>query len=498
MPPKKNQKAEKTPKALLREKLYVPCEHVDEEMLKAWTYIVPDPEREDEELDLQLYRDLGRVYAFCCGDLGKVKKHFSPPYFNLIDKRVAPKMEHPISLTATLYTPETDPQGAARNQQEVADIWVKKGYGQIEAPARFGKTLVVTSIMTRLGLKSLLLSHQWDILDQFESTIREHTDVEDFEKLVGHKLVSRLDKWDWERLEELEIVLSSWQAWWHPSKRNYLKKYRDSFGIILVDESHLSQAECYSRVVNSFNSKFRCGNTATPFKLNELHVIIENIVGPVVAEGRSKQMRCTVNYVHTDIEVEKFPQGRWATMINRLTKDKDRNRLIIDEAVADAVAGRHILITTERVEHAKTLAEAISSEGIPAIHVTGNTTARNALWNRARSGEVKVVVAMRRITRLGIDVPIWDTYYNTLPTSDPFNYYQELSRIRTYYDGKPTPIIKDFIDDPVKEARGAILGTMSKRNKVYQEQGFEIKNEAFKPKKPKRLSWGRRTRQNEE
>ncbi len=495
MPPKKL-KAEKTPRALLREKLYVPCEYVDEEMLKAWTYIVPDPEKEDEELDLQLYRDLGRVYAFCSGDLGKVKKFFSQPYFKLVDKRVAPPMEHPITFTASLYTPETDVQ--ERNQQEVADTWLKKGYGQIKAPARFGKTLAVTSIMTRLGLKSLLLSHQWDILDQFETTIRKHTDVEDAEKLAGHKLVSRLDKWDWERLEELDIVLSSWQAWWSPSKRKYLKKYRDSFGVIFIDESHLSQAECYSRVVNAFNSRYRCGNTATPFKLNELHVIIENIVGPVVAVGKSKQMRCTVKYVHTDIEVEKFPKGRWSTMINRLTKDKTRNRLIVDEAVADAIAGRHILITTERIEHAKMLAEMISSEGIPAISVTGKTTARDALWARARSGEVKVIVSMRRITRLGIDVPVWDTFYNILPTSDPFNYYQELSRIRTYIKGKPIPIIKDFIDDPVKEVRGAIIGTMTKRNKVYQEQGFKIENASFKPKALKRLSWGRRTRKDEE
>ena len=109
-------------------------------------------------------------------------------------------------------------------------------------------------------------------------------------------------------------------------------------------------------------------------------------------------------------------------------------------------------------------------------------------------GEVQVVVAMRRITRLGIGVPIWDTFYNILPTSNPYNYYQELSRIRTLYEGKPMPLIRDFIDDPEREARGAIIGTMTKRNQVYIEQGFEIRNAAFIPKKLKRLSWGRRTR----
>ena len=81
-----------------------------------------------------------------------------------------------------------------------------------------------------------------------------------------------------------------------------------------------------------------------------------------------------------------------------------------------------------------------------------------------------------------------------LPTSDPYNYYHELSRIRTYYKGKPMPTIKDFVDDYDDSVRGAVIGTMKKRNSVYLEQGFDIQNAAFKPKKQKRLGWGRRTR----
>jgi superfamily II DNA or RNA helicase len=500
MPPRKRKDQEKTPKALLREKLFVPCEYVTDKHLKAWTAFVPDPDKPDTEdkIELQLYKDLGRVYAFCSGDLAKVRKHFSPPHFKLIDKRVSPAMDHPITMMSELYTPETDPQGAERNQQEVSDNWIKHGYGQIMAPARFGKTITITDIVCRLGLKTLILSHQWDILDQFEKTIREHTDVEAIEKMAGKKLVARLDKWDWERLGELDIVLSSWQAWWHPSKRHYLKQYRDQFGIILVDESHLSSPPCYSKVVNAFAAMYKQGNTATPFKLSELHVVIENILGPVVTKGHSEQMKCVVNYVHTDIEVEKFPRNGWATMIKRLVTNEARNQLIVDEAVSDANDGRHILITTDRVVHAKELAEEINAEGIAAISVTGDTTARDKLWDKARSGEVQVVVAMRRITRLGIDVPLWDTFYNVLPTSDPYNYYQELSRIRTRYEGKPMPLIKDFIDDPDPEVRAAIIGTMVKRNQVYLEQGFEVKNAAFKPRKQKRLAWGRRTRKVEE
>jgi superfamily II DNA or RNA helicase len=484
------------PKALLRERVYVPCEYVTDEILEAWTYTVPDPEAEDREdkIEVRLWRDHGRVFSFARGDMGKVRRFFGKQSgFSVKDRRAAPEMEHPLTMRTALYTPETDTQG--RNQQEVAQQWLDHGYGQIKAPARFGKTITVSDIMCTLGKKTLILSHQWDILTQFERTIREHTDVEDIEKMVGRKLVARLDNQGFDKLSELDIVLSSWQSWWHPTKRHYLRKYRDAFGVVFVDESHLSQATCYAKVVDSFNAKFRCGNTATPFKLNELHVIIENILGPVVTKGKSKQMKCSVEYIHTDCTVEKF--STWTTMISAVVRNKERNALIVDEAVRDAENGRHVLITTERKAHAKTLAKAISDRGIPAIFVVGDTTARDSLWDSARTGEVQVVVSMRRITRLGLDVPLWDTYYNILPTSDPNNYYQELSRIRTHYPGKPEPLIKDFIDDPVREARGAIIGTMAKRNNVYREQGFDIKNAAFRPKKEQRLTWGRRTRKSE-
>jgi superfamily II DNA or RNA helicase len=466
-------------------------------MRDAWTYEVPDPDGgKEDKITVRLYREFGRVHGFCRGDLGKIRRVFKPTGIQIKDRRVCPPMTHPITMRSALYTPETDDQG--RNQTQVSDEWVAKGYGQIHAPARFGKTITVSDIVCRIGAKALIISHQWDILSQFEKTIREHTDVEDCEKMAGKKLVGRLDKVGWDNIEDLEIVLSSWQSWWHPSKRHYLKKHRDTFGIILVDESHLSQAACYSEVVNSFNAKYRCGNTATPFKLDELHVIIDNILGPVVTKGKSKQMRCAVEYIHTDHTVESFPQGKWTTMISRLAKDEDRNQLIVDEAVADAEAGRHVLITTERTEHAKDMAAAINARGIPSLHVIGSTNERDKLWERARTGEIRVIVAMRRITRLGIDVPLWDTYYNIFPTSNPYNYYQEFSRIRTFYKGKPMPVIKDFIDDYEDDIRGAIIGTMKKRNAVYLEQEFEIRNQEWKPKtKTKRLAWGRRTRQGE-
>ena len=105
MPPKR--RAEKKPRALLRERLYVPREYVTDDILAAWTYYVPDPDDADNKIQLDLYKEVknGRILSFAPGDMAKVRKHFGPDDFDLIDKRVAPPMDHPVSMRSELYTP---------------------------------------------------------------------------------------------------------------------------------------------------------------------------------------------------------------------------------------------------------------------------------------------------------------------------------------------------------------------------------------------------------
>ena len=80
-----------------------------------------------KEIVLKTYKDRPDGWTqFARGDLGKVRNTFRD--LGIDDQRVAPALGIDLECTATLY-PE---------QQAVADAWLKKGYGLIQAPTGWG------------------------------------------------------------------------------------------------------------------------------------------------------------------------------------------------------------------------------------------------------------------------------------------------------------------------------------------------------------------------
>jgi len=149
-------------------------------------------------------------------------------------------------------------------------------------------------------------------------------------------------------------------------------------------------------------------------------------------------------------------------------------------------------------EHLDELARMLSEQGITVATYDGRVpkNIRKQFWESVRSGEVQVVVGIRKMIKLGIDVPLWDTYYYISPVGFAPNYYQEMSRIRTPYPeslkqklgrDKPTPIIRMFTDAGHK----ALYACYNIANKVHAEHNFIVKagEKAEKKAKPKKQLW---------
>lgn len=80
-----------------------------------------------KEIVLKTYKDRPDGWTqFGRGDLGKIRRTFND--LGIKDERVAPELGIDLQCKATLY-PE---------QQEVADKWLSKGYGLIQAPTGWG------------------------------------------------------------------------------------------------------------------------------------------------------------------------------------------------------------------------------------------------------------------------------------------------------------------------------------------------------------------------
>lgn len=201
-----------------------------------------------------------------------------------------------------------------------------------------------------------------------------------------------------------------------------------AFSPILVSNCHRTAAHAYCGVINSFNPLFRLGCTATDLRKDEMEVTMYDTFGPVVVEMESNQLPCDVHVWHTPYYVANF--RNFVTYQNRLTKDADRNRFIVERIIERLEQGHSILVTTIRREHIDTLVRMIDGAGYTAAPFYDGVN-RDKVLKGARDGSIQVVVGMRQMVREGINVPRWSNVHVTIPIGFKDSALQEYSRCRT-------------------------------------------------------------------
>jgi superfamily II DNA or RNA helicase len=297
-----------------------------------------------------------------------------------------------------------------------------------------------TRLVCKLKQKTLIVAKQREWLDQFIVAFRDFTNISELEKADGKPHIGWIKKWS--DIEKLDIAVVTYQRFIkHP---DIVKKYRDAFGIVFVDECDQAAAKCFHKVVNGFSAKYRFGTTGTDKRKDQLHVIVSHVLGPVTVKGKSKQLPCAVTYHYTGFKVGKFSQ--WNTFLKRITTDQKRTEFILDRVRRDVDLGRWVVLVTDRVAHAQRMTRILQNDGIEAETFWGGMKDRKELFARAKRGEIRVVVAIRKLIQRGIDVTWWDSIHICTPTSNVHNYKQEVARIRTPYDGKPMPTIHFYLD----------------------------------------------------
>jgi len=380
--------------------------------------------------------------------------------FRVIDTRSKPTVTHSLEFTKKLRS----------YQKEAIIQWARaRGNGIIEAPARSGKTVLGTYIISRLGLKTLLLCHQEELLDQFYETFENFTNLKEVSKLNNAPVVCLAKGGNITDLvkADVDVILSTYQTFISTYGATRLQKVKDSFGMLMVDECHTCGADKYSKVVSRINSVFRIGLTATPDRKDEMDVLAKFALGPVVAAVTPKQMTGQAKLIHTGFKPKNW--SHWPTLINRISNSKTRDRLIINFVLKDLKTKRHLLLVVDRRKHALALKDRLDKKNVHSVVLMGGVRDSKNILKQARLGNIPVTIATRKKVRYGINVPIWDTYYCLTPLNNPPNFYQEFSRIRTPHKNKKEPLVRLFIDNSK-----TCMGCMNSCKKVLRQQGFTI------------------------
>ena len=425
-------------KVVLDNYLRVPIHLINPGILNDWSWeiIVREKDGTQVEQTVENWVQDGEYYNFFRGDLEKVFKWF--PKETIEDKRSwVPWPDLPVPLE---FLAELRPA-----QKEALVAFLRKGgWGILQAPPRWGKTVWLTRLLSVLKQKTLVIAHTIDLVNQAREEFIRWTNVEEIEQRMGTKLVGTTK----EGIFPL-VTFSTWQSLDHWAADGWLDKHKNDFGIIVVDECHRVTATHYKTIINGFNSYFRIGISATPYHTkSKLHAVEFDTLGPVNTVAKADNDLPITIFVH-EVPVSINSTRSWAKVVDRFVNNVDYNFYVARRAYQDKQEGHKVLIITTRIKHIQTLANILEwlDPSARIEKVTGSTPdwRRTEIRFLAKEGKVDYLLATAPVVELGYNVPILSSLHNTIPLTNPENWYQRISRVRTYHPDKKDPVAHIYL-----------------------------------------------------
>ena len=354
-------------------------------------------------------------------------------------------------------------------EEAVADLMVKKR-GVLKAPARSGKTVMSTALITRLAKKTLIIASQRDWLMGFQETFIGSKTQKPMTDLNPSRI--KLCK-TFADFESTDICLATVQTFYSEAGQKLLAKLRSMFSIIVCDEVHTSAADKYVKIMSKLGADYTIGLSGTPARKDQKFVLVENVIGPVVHEVIVKYMRPTIRLTRTPYKKSYKGNVPWATIVRSLENDVKRLNLIADCALKDMANGHMVLIPFSQVKPINTLIALINKKAgkTVAYPFTGELkkAVRDETIQKAREYKIKILVGTMKILSTGINIPRASCLFECSISSNIPAAEQRMARVLTIFEGKPPAMYRMFLDD------------MNIRKNCMRNEWFGVVRPRFKP-----------------
>ena len=346
-------------------------------------------------------------------------------------------------------------------QREALAAWWRHKSGIIVAPCGAGKTAIGLTAVLHLDTPALVLVHTGDLLRQWKERAEalgiEVKTVSEGNGPVRARLVVATMQ-----------TLALWPFW-------QLAEWGAGFGLVIVDEAHHVPCATLTDVLYELPGRYRLGLTATPTRADGLTPILLGHMGPIRAEVSRQALAEAGAIIVPRIERiatawEPDAETDYVQMVTDATEDDARNIQIADLAATAVKAGRHVLIQTERVEHARVLSRLIGDRhGLGSVAVYGALTAkaRALALSQVALGACPILSATQ-LADEGLDLPILDTLILGVPQRNAARLEQRVGRIARPAPGKVDAIVYDLLDG------GLAARLQWARLKVYRMMGCQV------------------------
>lgn len=351
--------------------------------------------------------------------------------------------KHPIiPIKKIKFTGELRPY-----QKEAVEACIKGQKGVLQSDPRTGKTVMLTAIIAKLSVKSLIIASQRDWLVGFYETFVGSETQKGFTDIDNDRIGFCKKLEDFERFD---VCLATVQTFHSENGQKLLRKLRDKFTLVGIDEVHTSSANRYIQEISRFNCKYKIGLTGTPDRKDGKYPLTEKVVGPILYHSKTERLRPAIRLVRTKYN-RVMKSGVWSYIVRNMENDKDRQKLIAQYAIQDMKNGHMVLIPFTQVKPILSVVKLINdmygSQVAYPFYGGLRKDVRDKTIEDARNYKVKIIVGNMRLLGTGINIGRASAIYQSTLSSNIPQATQRISRVLTPYDGKPQPILRLFLDD---------------------------------------------------
>ena len=357
--------------------------------------------------------------------------------------------------------------------------------GILNAATGFGKTVVGTYLISKRKVSTLIIVHREEILEQWKSEIEKFLEIR--EKLPEYTTEKGKIKTRDSVIGELRsgkntlngvVDIAMIGSLYNKVQSDDLLK---SYGMVLIDECHHSAANTFVEVLKKIDAKYIYGFSATLKRSDNLDIITNMMIGPVIHEysalQRSKDNQ--INHYYVPRFTRMVDLGDYKNDINKAYENVCYNKLRNEQIVFDVkeCISNNLtpLVLTKYKKHAEILYESLQKEADHVLLLYGNNTdsknreIRNELKTIPDNESVILIATMQKVGE-GFDYPRLDVLVLTSPVSDESRLTQYVGRIDRLYKNKESVYVYDYVDShiPVFEAM------YRKRLKTYKKIGFNL------------------------
>ena len=365
-------------------------------------------------------------------------------------------------------------QGELRlEQQKAAETLLAHETGVLAASTAFGKTVLAAYLIAQRNVNTLIVVHRRQLLDQWVNILSQFLGVEP-------KQIGQIGGGKRKPTGNIDVAMIQ-----SLNRKGVVDDMVEQYGHLIVDECHHISAVSFEQVVRQSKARYVTGLSATVVRKDGHHPIIFMQCGPVryKVDARKQAERRPFEH-HVIVRPTKFRPPAYIQdasalpiqeLYTLLSKDDERNRIIVDDVVIAVSRHRNPVVLTERREHVDVLAHLLA-ERIQNVFTMaggmGKKQRRQLMEHIAAvpADEPRVIVATGRYLGEGFDDARLDTLFLTLPISWRGTLIQYAGRLHRLNEAKKKVIIYDYVDFEVP----VVARMYAKRRRGYKSIGYDV------------------------